>query len=70
MPRDDNHPGMIMELKWKKNLDDNELALLADEAISQIDSMEYDFEMKSEGINKILKFGIAFSGKRVCIKTV
>ncbi|MGM9961690.1 MAG: AAA family ATPase, partial [Holdemanella porci] len=22
MPRDDNHPGMIMELKWKKNLDD------------------------------------------------
>lgn len=70
MPRDDNHPGMIMELKWKKNLDDNELALLADEAISQIDSMEYDSEMKSEGIEKILKFGIAFSGKRVCIKTV
>ena len=70
MPRDDNHPGMIMELKWKKSLDENELALLADEAISQIDSMEYDFEMKSEGIKKILKFGIAFSGKRVCIKTV
>lgn len=70
MPRDDNHPGMIMELKWKKNLDDNELDLLADEAISQIDSMEYDSEMKSEGIEKILKFGIAFSGKRVCIKTV
>lgn len=70
MPRDDNHPGMIMELKWKKNLYDNELALLADEAISQIDSMEYDSEMKSEGIEKILKFGIAFSGKRVCIKTV
>ena len=61
---------MIMELKWKKNLDDNELALLADEAISQINSMEYDSEMKSEGIEKILKFGIAFSGKRVCIKTV
>lgn len=70
MPRDDNHPGMIMELKWKKNLDDNELALLAAEAISQINSMEYDSEMKSEGIEKILKFGIAFSGKRVCIKTV
>lgn len=70
MPRDDNHPGMIMELKWKKNLDDNELALLAAEAISQINSMEYDSEMKSEGIEKILKFGIAFSGRRVCIKTV
>ena len=70
MPRDDNHPGMIMELKWKKNLDDNELVLLADEAISQIHSMEYDSEMKSEGIKKILKFGIAFSGKRVCVKTI
>lgn len=70
MPRDNKHPGMIMELKWKKSLDENELALLAAEAISQINSMEYDSEMKSEGIEKILKFGIAFSGKRVCIKTV
>ena len=70
MPRDNKHPGMIMELKWKKNLDENELALLADEAISQIHSMEYDSEMKSEGIKKILKFGIAFSGKRVCVKTI
>ena len=59
-----------MELKWKKNLDDNELALLADEAICQIHNMEYDSEMKGEGIKKILKFGIAFSGKKVCIKTV
>ena len=69
MPRDNKHPGMIMELKWKKNLDDNELVLLADEAISQIHSMEYDSEMKSEGVKKILKFGIAFSGKSVCVKT-
>ena len=68
-PRDNKHPGMIMELKWKKNLNENELALLADEAISQINSMEYDSEMKSEGIKKILKFGIAFSEKRVCVKT-
>ena len=68
-PRDNKHPGMIMELKWKKNLNENELALLADEAISQINSMEYDSEMKSEGIKKILKFGIEFSEKRVCVKT-
>ena len=70
MPRNNKYPGMIMELKWKKSLDENELALLADEAICQINSMEYDSEMKSEGIEKILKFGIAFSGKRVCIKTI
>lgn len=69
IPRDDKYPGMIMELKWKKNLDDHELTLLANEALCQIHSMEYDSEMKSEGIKKILRFGIAFSGKRVCVKT-
>lgn len=69
IPRDDKYPGMIMELKWKKNLDDDELTLLADEALCQIHSMEYDSEMKSEGVKKILKFGIAFSGKNVCVKT-
>lgn len=69
IPRDDKYPGMIMELKWKKNLDDDELTFLADEALCQIHSMEYDSEMKSEGVKKILKFGIAFSGKSVCAKT-
>ena len=69
IPRDDKYPGMIMELKWKKNLDDDELTLLADEALCQIHSMEYDSEMKSEGVKKILNFGIAFSGKSVCVKT-
>lgn len=69
IPRDDKYPGMIMEIKWKKNLDDKELTLLADEALCQIHSMEYDSEMKSEGIKKILRFGIAFSGKNVCVKT-
>ena len=69
IPRDDKYPGMIMEIKWKKNLDDKELTLLADEALCQIHSMEYDSEMKSEGIKKILRFGIVFSGKSVCVKT-
>ncbi len=35
----------IMELKWKKNLNDHELTLLANEALCQIHSMEYDSEM-------------------------
>ena len=40
---------------------------LADEALAQIDSMRYDAEMKEDGINDILKFGIAFSGKKVSV---
>lgn len=56
IPRDDKYPGMIMELKWKKNLDDDELTFLADEALCQIHSMEYDSEMKSEGVKKICEY--------------
>ena len=59
-----------MELKWKKELSEEKLTALADEALNQIEDMEYDTEMKEEGIKKILKLGIAFSGKRVCVKTV
>lgn len=69
IPREDKYPGIIMELKWKKGLGADELDRLADEALVQIDDMRYDSEMKEDGINDILKFGIAFSGKKVSVKT-
>ena len=68
-PREDRYPGIIMELKWKKDLGAEELSELAYEALAQIDERRYDAEMKDEGIRDILKFGIAFSGKKVCVKT-
>lgn len=68
-PREDRYPGIIMELKWKKDLSTDELSGLADEALAQIDEKRYDAEMKEDGIQDILKFGIAFSGKKVRIKT-
>lgn len=68
LPREDRYPGIIMELKWKKNLSVNELSELADEALAQIDEKRYDAEMKEDGIQSILKFGIAFSGKKVSVK--
>lgn len=67
-PKKERYPGIIMELKWKKNLEEDKLAELADEALSQIEDMRYDAEMKEDGIKDILKFGIAFSGKKVCVK--
>lgn len=36
---------------------------------NEIDEKRYDVEMKEEGIRNILKFGIAFSGKEVIVKT-
>ncbi|MCC8105978.1 MAG: AAA family ATPase [Clostridiales bacterium] len=68
-PKEERYPGIIMELKWKKNLEEDQLAELADEALSQIEDIRYDAEMKEDGIKDILKFGIAFSGKKVRVKT-
>ena len=68
-PREDRYPGIIMELKWEKDLGAEALSNLADEAIRQIDKMRYDAEMKENGIRDILEFGIAFSGKKVSIKS-
>ena len=58
-----------MELKWKKDLSADELLGLADEALAQIDENRYDAEMKADGVRDILKLGIAFSGKKVSVKT-
>ena len=69
IPRIGSYPGIIMELKWKKDLDEEALDKLAAEALKQIDGLRYDTEMLEEGICDILKFGIAFSGKKVIIKS-
>ena len=67
-PREEKYPGIIMELKWKKNLSADDLDGLAEEAFDQIEKMRYDSEMKENGVRDILKFGIAFSGKKVSVK--
>jgi len=68
-PRDKKYPGIIMELKSDKNLSDNKLDELSKEALDQIDDKQYDTEMREDGIKNILKLGIAFSGKKVKIRT-
>ena len=68
-PRGERYPGIIMELKWKKNLGKDALDKLADEALYQISDRRYDVQMARDGIKKILKIGIAFSGKSVCVES-
>ena len=67
-PREARYPGIIMELKWQKDMDIESLDVLADEALDQIDDRRYDADMKNDGMKDILKFGIAFSGKKVSVK--
>ena len=68
-PRDSKFPGIIMELKWDKDLNENELDSLSADALHQINEKGYDTEMRDVGIADIIKCGIAFSGKRVKIRT-
>lgn len=69
IPRTNCYPGILIELKWKRRLEAEALDALAEEALDQIDQKRYDSELKAVGIKDIMKFGIAFSGKRVRIKT-
>ena len=50
-------------------ISDVELEKWSNEAFKQIGELRYDSEMKEDGITEILKFGIAFSGKKVCVRT-
>ena len=69
IPIDTTHPGIIMELKAKAGLNLNELDALSSKALEQISMKRYNAEMQNDGITNILSFGIAFSGKKTCIKT-
>ena len=67
-PLTEDLPGFIFELKYTKEETDD-LERFADEALAQIDEKKYDVEMVESGIEEIIKVGIAFHGKNVCIKS-
>ena len=67
-PLTEDLPGFIFELKHTKEETDD-LDQLAFEALAQIDEKKYDVEMVESGIEEIIKVGIAFHGKNVCIKS-
>ena len=68
LPKEKKYPGIIMELKWKSGLEAEALEELSEEALSQIDTKRYDLEMKEDGIDNVIKLGIAFSGKKAVIR--
>lgn len=68
-PKTSKYPGIIMEFKWGSNLDSETLDKLAEDALNQIDTKRYDSEMTEIGVTNILKLGIAFSGKKIKIRT-
>lgn len=65
MPKDNKHPGILLELKAGKDDSEDALKILARKALNQIEERKYDTEMRARGVEKIIKYGIAFSGKKV-----
>jgi hypothetical protein len=58
-------PGILIELKAERNASAEELKSLAKAALEQIDKRKYDAGLKAKGVKKVLKYGVAFSGKSV-----
>ena len=67
-PKDKKQAGYILEFKTGKGLDENGMKALAEEGIRQIRDHRYDTDMEYRGVNQLILFGIAFSGKKVCVK--
>lgn len=61
-------PGILMELKWEKT-GGTDLGQLAGRALDQIRDKQYETELRSQGIETIIRYGIAFHGKEVVIRT-
>lgn len=57
---------IILELKVCKNF--NELEQRADEALNQIEEKKYEMELKDDGYNNIIKYGISFFKKDCLVK--
>ena len=67
MPKSNKLPGILIELKSVKDCSEASLKKLADTALAQIEANNYDTELLSHGIADTLKYGVAFSGKKVVI---
>ena len=68
-PKDTALPGIVMEFKARSASDKRELSSLAEEALAQIDRMQYVRELEDRGVRRIVKYGIAFAGKSAAVKT-
>lgn len=68
-PKVKGMPGFIFEFKHT-NDENKDLSILADNALEQIEAKKYDTELKSLGVENIVKIGIAFRGKNAIVKRI
>ena len=66
-PLSEKLPGVLIELKSGKDCTEAQLESLSKTALQQINDRMYSTALKQQGVPSILKYGIAFSGKKVSI---
>ena len=66
-PKISSLPGVLIELKASKECSDEALESLPQKALYQIKEKNYEEELKAKGVLTIVKYGVAFCGKRVKI---
>ena len=69
IPKKSALPGIIIDVKAADKDAGVELSKLAQTALKQIDEKKYDTELCAQGVNDIIKYGVAFKGKAVEIVT-
>ena len=67
-PKNTNLPGIIMEFKAIPASEKDNLAELADDALRQTARKAYSQELTERGVGHIVRYGIAFSGKKVEVR--
>ncbi len=67
MPLTKGMPGFIFEFKHTKD-EHTVLSALADSALQQIEAKKYDTELRDNGVNSIIRIGIAFRGKSAVVR--
>lgn len=67
MPLTKGMPGFIFEFKHTKD-EHTDLSALADSALQQIEAKKYDAELRDNGVNSIIRIGIAFRGKSAVVR--
>lgn len=67
MPLTKGMPGFIFEFKHTKD-EHTDLSALADIALQQIETKKYDTELRDNGVNSIIRIGIAFRGKSAVVR--
>ena len=64
-PKHANQTGVIVEIKVAQL--ESDLPKEANAALRQIEDLDYLAEFRAQGVKNVWKYGIAFSGKKLCL---